>query len=85
MAVTDPAGELLAHVNVIRTLAGWSLGRELLDDAVWFGHAGQPLKLPFLGTSVQLFGVLTPSQLELLIASCIDMAIGLRPYGTGMG
>ena len=85
LAVTEPAGELLAHVNVIRTLAGWSLGRELFEDAIWFGHAGQPLKLPFLGTSVQLFRVLTPPQLELLIASCVDMAIGLRPYGTGMG
>ena len=84
LAVTDADGELLAHLNVIRTLAGWSLGRELLEDAIWFGHAGQPLKFPFLGTSVQLFRVLTPSQLEFVIASCIDAAIGLRPYGTGM-
>ena len=85
LAVTDPDGELLAHVNVIRTLAGWSLGRELFEDAIWFGHAGQSLKLPFLGASVRLFRVLTPDQLELVIASCVDTAIGLRPYGTGMG
>ena len=84
LAVTDPDGQLLAHLNVIRTIAGWSLGRELLEDAIWFGHAGQSLKLPFLGTSVQLFRALSPEQLELLIASCIDTAIGLRPYGTGM-
>jgi len=85
LAVTDPGGELLAHMNVIRTLAGWSLGRELLEDAIWFGHAGQSLKLPFLGTSVQLFRDLTPIQLDLVLGSCIDTAIGLRPYGTGMG
>jgi hypothetical protein len=81
--VTDPAGTLVAHLNVILTNRGWSLGRDLLDEALWFGQAGQSLPLPNLGTSVQLFRELTPVEHEFLIASCIDIAISLRGYGSG--
>ena len=72
--VTDPTGTLVAHLNVIITNRGWSLGRELLDEVLWFGHAGQSLPLPLLGTSVQLFRELTPIEHEFVIASCIDIA-----------
>lgn len=85
LAVSRPTGETVAHVHIIRTVAGWSLGRELINDASWFGHAGQPLKLPFLGASVEVLAALSSQEHELVIASCIDMAIGLRPYGSSMG
>lgn len=85
LVASRPSGEAVARVHLILAAAGWSLGRELLDDLVWFGHAGQPLKLPFLGASVEVLAPLTATERELLIASCIDMAIGLRRYGSSMG
>ena len=68
----------------MRTLAGWSLGRDLVDATIWWGRAGQPLSIPFLGTSVKVFASLSSAEHEHLVASCIDMAVGLRPYGTAM-
>jgi len=85
LIVTVPNGDLVAHLHVIRTIEGWSLGRELVDDVIWWGRAGQPLRLPLLGTSLQLQRPLTPVEREIVLAACVDLAIGLRPYGTAMG
>ena len=84
LSVLRPNGEAVADLRLIRTVAGWSLGRAVMDDMIWFGRAGQALPIPFLGTSVRILSPLTPAEHEVLIASCIDMAIGLRPYGTAM-
>ena len=80
LLVTTPTGEPAARLNVIRTGAGWSLGRDLMDTAIWWGHAGQPMKLPLLGTSAQLLRALAPLEHEVLVASCVNLAIGMRPY-----
>jgi len=80
IAVVAPDGELVARLNVIRTVAGWSLGRDVVETAIWWGHAGQPMKLPLLGTSAQVLRPLSPLEHEVLVASCVDLAIGMRPY-----
>jgi hypothetical protein len=82
--LTRPDGAVVADLDLVRTLAGWSLGRDLVDATIWWGRAGRPLPIPFLGTSVKVFSPLTAVEHEQLIASCIDMAVGLRPYGTAM-
>ena len=80
MVVQSPTGEPLGRLQVVRTLAGWSLGRELLEDALWWGRAGQPLKLPVLGATLQLEREVDADLGDLLLAACVDLCIGLRPY-----
>lgn len=84
LVLSTPDGQPLGRLNIIRTNAGWSLGRDLLETAIWWGHTGQSLKLALLGTSAQLLRPLNPVEHEMLIASCIDIASGLRPYWPAM-
>ena len=84
LQVSRPTGEVVADLDLVRTLAGWSLGRDLVDATIWWGRAGSPLPIAFLGTSAKVFVPLTAVEHEQLVASCIDMAVGLRPYGTAM-
>jgi len=84
LQVLRPDGVVVAELDLVRTLAGWSLGRDLVDATIWWGRAGRPLPIPFLGTSVKVFSPFSAVEHEQLIASCIDMAVGLRPYGTAM-
>jgi len=82
--VQRPDGQQVAQLHLVRTVAGWSLGRDIVDATIWWGHAGRPLPIPFLGTSVQRLVPLTLDEHEMLVASCVDMAIGLRPYSAAM-
>ena len=80
----DAAGSTFGALTVIRTLGGWSLGAQLAEDVIWFGRAGQPLKLPVLGTSLTFHRPPTALEGNLALAVCVDMAIGLRPYSPEM-
>lgn len=84
LLVSAPNDELVAHLNVIRTVRGWSLGQDLIETTIWWGQAGQSLPLPLLGTSATIVRPLTPAEERMLMASCIDLAIGLRGYGRTM-
>lgn len=80
----DATGAAFCSLDVIRRPAGWALGRDLVDDVLWFGHAGQPLKIPLLGTTLCFERPPTALEGDLALAVCVDIAIGLRPYVTPM-
>ena len=83
MVVTDPAGATLGQLDIIRKVGGWTLAR-VVDEAwqtyVWWDHAGQALPVPILGTRFYGRVRLTDEQRDAVLAACVDIAIGLRPY-----
>jgi hypothetical protein len=83
MVVADAAGEQLGQLDIVRKVGGWTLARAI-DEAwntyVWWDQAGQALPIPILGTRFLGRRALTAEQREILLAACIDIAIGLRPY-----
>jgi hypothetical protein len=84
--VTDPAGDDVATLEVIRSSGGWDLGGELLEWAVFGGtQAGSSLPIPFQGTRLLLHRAVTPVEREVLLAACVDIGIGVRPYLADMG
>ncbi len=46
---------------------------------------GGSLPLPFLGTRIVLFRELTPLEQDALLAACVEIGIGVRPYVAAMG
>ena len=78
--LVDASGEVCGTLDLIRVSAGWSLGRELLDEAIWFGHAGKPLSLPVAGTALEFLRPPTAIEGDLALGICIDVSVGLRPY-----
>jgi hypothetical protein len=84
MRLQEPNGTEIGLFDVVRTISGWSLGMDLINTAIWWGRAGEPLKLPFLGTKLILNRALTPTELDIALAACVDTSIGLRPYVKAM-
>lgn len=82
--LVDAAGATFAGLDVMRTAAGWSLGRDLVDDVLWFGRAGQPLKIPIAGTALTFHRPPTALEGNLALAVCVDVALGIRPYIAAM-
>jgi hypothetical protein len=83
---TDPAGEAVATLEVIRSSGGWDLTGELLEWAVFGGIDGaSSLPIPFQGTRLLLHRAVTPVEREVLLAVCVDIGIGVRPYFAEMG
>jgi hypothetical protein len=80
MRVKAPDGSEIGRLDLIRTVAGWSLLDELLDASIWWDRAGQPMKIPFLGTRLVLQRDLTEIERDVVLGICVDLAIGLRPY-----
>jgi hypothetical protein len=83
MVVTAPDGTLVAHLDVIRKVAGWSLMRALndLDDMyIWWDRAGAALKTPLLGTRLALVRPVSDVERDVLLGACVDITLGLRPY-----
>jgi hypothetical protein len=74
-----PDGSDLGTLDVIRTLAGWSLYNDLYWEIV-LGSYPAPLKIPMLGVRVELTRPLSDTEREVILAASVDMAIGLRPY-----
>jgi hypothetical protein len=84
VVVTNPAGGDVARIHVIRKAGGWKSLSDVLDSAwntyVWWDHAGAALPVLVLGTRLILVREPTPLERDVLIAACVDLAIGLRPY-----
>jgi hypothetical protein len=84
VVVTDADGGDLARLHVIRKTSGWKSLSDVLDSAwstyIWWDHAGAPLPVLVLGTRLILLRELTPIERDVLLAACVDLAIGLRPY-----
>jgi hypothetical protein len=87
MVVTDAAGMTVGRLNVVRRNTGWELARSLdrvLWDAVLWDQTGVALPIPILGTQLLTTAELVGVQRDILLGACVDIAIGLRPYFSGM-
>jgi hypothetical protein len=83
MIVLDPAGAEVGRLDVVRRSSGWTIGRAIdaaWDTYIWWDRAGQPMKVPLLGTRLLLVRPVSDLELDILLGACVDMAIGLRPY-----
>lgn len=92
LQVDDGAGAHVATLDVIRDAKEYGeIGvGEVLDavDFVTGGFVSEPggsLPLPFLGTRVSLYRDLTPLERDAILAACVEIGIGVRPYVTAMG
>ena len=92
LRVVDGAEALVAYLDVIRTTGSYDdIGLGDVLDAVDFalgGFVSEPggsLPLPFLGTRVVLFREPSPLELDALLAACVEIGIGVRPYVVEMG
>lgn len=87
LVVTRPDRTEVGRLDVIRTVAGWSLWRAV-DAAyqayIWWDRAGQPMKVPLLGVRIATTAELTPLERDILVCASVDLAIGLRPYIAAM-
>ena len=87
LVATDRRGALVAYLDVIRRVPGWSLMKALdgLDDAfIWMNRAGAPLKTPLLGTRLAMVRETDDVERDVLLGACVDITLGLRPYITEM-
>lgn len=87
LRVAAPDHGEIGRLDVIRRAQGWSVMRTLdaIDDFfIWMDRAGQPLPIPIHGTRLWLTEPITDVQRDVLLAACVDIAIGLRPYVAAM-
>lgn len=84
VVVTDAAGGDVARLHVIRKADGWKTLSDVLDSAwstyIWWDHAGAALPVQVLGTRLILLREVTSIERDVLLAACVDLAVGLRPY-----
>lgn len=92
LQLRDGAGVHLATLDVIRDAKAYGqIGvGEVLEavDFVMGGFVSDPggsLPLPFLGTRVSLYRELTALERDALLAACVEIGIGVRPYVAAMG
>ena len=92
LRIEDATGVHVATMDVIRQGGGYDdVGIVDVLEAVGFvaggfvSDAGGSLPLPFLGTRVVLFRELTPLEQDALLAACVEIGIGVRPYVAAMG
>ncbi|WP_019926809.1 hypothetical protein [Nocardia sp. BMG111209] len=74
----------LGRLDVVRRAAGWSIADELWNTYIWWDHAGEPLPVPLLGTRLMLHTEPDPIVRDILLAACVDITLGLRPYISAM-
>jgi len=75
-----PLARRLGSLDVIRTSAGWNVFTEVLWELTIWKDRAAPVKIPFLGTRVTVSRPLTEPERDAIVAACVDIAIGLRPY-----
>jgi hypothetical protein len=91
MRMADGSGAHLATMDVIRQGGKYDdVGIADVLEAVDFvaggfvSDAGGSLPLPFLGTRIVLLRELTPLEQDALLAACVEIGIGVRPYVAAM-
>ncbi|GGF34084.1 hypothetical protein [Subtercola lobariae] len=88
LRVESPAGEERGRLDVVLRSTAWALTfsralnvpLDLSELDFMLTRTGAALKFPTLGTRLLLYSAPTPEQLDLLLAVCVDLAIGLREY-----
>lgn len=88
MLVLDPSGAQVAALDVIRERAGWGLDADDLLDFVtgdYDGDVGGSLPIPFRGTRLVVYRDVTDTERDVLLAACVEIALGVRPYIAEMG
>lgn len=88
MLVLDAAGAQVASLDVMRTDEGWGISAQDVLDLVlgdFGGSANSSLPIPFRGTRVVIYRPLTPTEKEVVLAACCEIALSTRPYTAAMG
>jgi hypothetical protein len=87
LRVSDGSGADLGRLDVIRRSSAWSLddlADVLLNYDWWVNRTGESLPIPLLGTRLLLDRPVDGLVRDVLLAVCVDIAIGLRPYSASM-
>ncbi|MGY2063634.1 hypothetical protein ACW9HQ_52790, partial [Nocardia gipuzkoensis] len=83
LLILDLFGAEMGRLSLIRTPEGWSRrGDELADNHLWWDRTGHSLPVPILGTRLAIGRRIDRDERDALLAACVDMAVGLRPYIT---
>ena len=89
--IEDGTGAHVATMDVIRQGGRYDdVGIADVLEAVDFvaggfvSDTGGSLPLPLLGTRIVLFRELTPLEQDGLLAACVEIGIGVRPYVASM-
>ncbi|MCM6773917.1 hypothetical protein NDR87_10590 [Nocardia sp. CDC159] len=83
LLILDVFGAELGRLSLIRSPEGWGRrGDELADNHLWWDRAGDTLPVPILGTRLAVGRRLDRDERDALLAACVDIALGLRPYIT---
>jgi hypothetical protein len=88
--IEDGTGAHVATMDVIRQAEYGDLGIGDVLEAVDFvaggfvSDTGGSLPLPLLGTRIAQFRELAPLEQDALLAACVEIGIGVRPYVAAM-
>jgi hypothetical protein len=83
LVILDRSGTEFGRLDVIRAARGWAshrLADRNGDTYLWWDRTGRQLPVPILGTRVAAEHPLDQVELDVLLATCTDIALGLRPY-----
>lgn len=87
MVVCGSDGTTVAYLDLVRRTGGWTVTKAI-DSAInfdlWWDRAGEPMKVPFLGTRLAIMRPVSDEEKDVLLGACVDLAIGLRPYTSDM-
>jgi hypothetical protein len=82
--IADGSGVDIGWVNVVRKTSGWASFSDVLlaswDLDYYINRTGKALPILILGTRLMLTRVPSPLERDVLLATCVDMALGIRPY-----
>jgi hypothetical protein len=80
--LTDASGGDLGTITLLRSPDSVSLLNEIDEQYLWRDRAGQPLKAPTFGTQLALRHPVDGPLGDLLLATCVDVALGAHGYVT---
>ena len=84
--VQDSLGSHLGRLYVIQKGSAWeTLGAELGDEASWITRGGYAISVPYPGTLVSFDREPTQDEQAMVLAICVDIALGTGSYLPEMG
>ncbi|MBF6329392.1 hypothetical protein [Nocardia transvalensis] len=83
LLVLDQCGAEMGRLSLIRAAEGWGRrGDDPADTHLWWDRTGEPLSVPILGARLAVERRIDRDERDALLAACVDMVLGLRPYIT---